>query len=167
MMLYEISESILATLGTEDDELTPEAEVALAALQMEFDAKAEAILQYRQGLLAEAKAIEEEEGRLFAKRQAMKNKADRLLDLLQGEMKRLGTKKIWTPTFVATRCPNPPRVADADDLDLCDESLAQFVKIIPEERKLNKSAVLAAWRDGITLPVGLSVVSGEEHLRVT
>lgn len=176
MKLYQISESILCLLGEEDAELTPEAEASLSELQMAFEEKVEAVLQYRQGLLAEERAVRDEIDRLSKRGTALDEKADRLLDYLQREMKRLGKTKIRTQTFSASICKTgkPKAICDDESQEALDKLPAATADGKPDlelvkteiKDKLDRQAVLQAFEAGYTLPVGISVVTGE-HLRIT
>ena len=80
MSIYEIDASIIALVDGDTGEITDEE--AYDALQMERDKKVENIGLFYKDLVAEAKAIKEEEAALAARRKAAENKAERLKNLL-------------------------------------------------------------------------------------
>lgn len=91
MTLYEIDKNIEALVNTVDPdtgEITVDNDM-LDALLMERDAKIENIACYIKNLVAESKAIKEEETALSARRKTTEKKAERLKDYLtyalQGE----------------------------------------------------------------------------------
>ena len=75
MTIYEIDAAILA-LTDEDGEITDIEQ--LDALQMEKDKKIDNVISWYKNLLAEAKAIREEEKALAERRRKLESKADRL-----------------------------------------------------------------------------------------
>lgn len=79
MTIYEIDAAILA-LTDEDGEITDIEQ--LDALQMERDKKIDDVACWYKNLLAEAKAIREEEKALAERRRSIENKADRLFGWL-------------------------------------------------------------------------------------
>lgn len=164
MRLYDIAESILSILGEEDAELTPESEQALAALEMEFEAKAEAILKYRQGLQAEYEALCSEADRLKKNACQRLAKSERLKDVLYREMKRINVPKLRTQTFSASICKSPPKV-EVEDVD----ALPDFLINTTIEPK--KSEILRHWKEvegakANLMACGVTITEGE-HLRIT
>lgn len=157
--LYQITDTIQAIVETE--ELTVADEARLAELELDFDAKVEAILQYRQGLLADAAALKAERERLKAREDAMLRRADWLRGYVLRSMQALGLKKTLTKTFSAFVASSPPRVVIAAGAELPERMLREKVTTEPD-----KTAILEAWGAGAQLPPGVEVVC-DHHLRIT
>ena len=85
MSIYEIDDSILSLVDMETGEI--EDEKRFDALQMERKQKIENIACYYKNLVAEAKAIKEEEASLAQRRKAVENKAERIKSLLAYALK--------------------------------------------------------------------------------
>jgi len=127
---------------------------------MAFEQKVEGTLQYRQGLLGDAMAIEDEIQRLKAKKDGVLRKADGLRAYVMRAMQQLKCQRVTTRTFNASVCPSPLKVED-------------FVGDIPEQYRrvktsveLDKAKVLEDFKAGVELPVGLSVIQNV-HLKIT
>lgn len=80
MSIYEIDDSILSLVDMETGEI--EDEKRYDELQMERTQKVENIGCYYKNLVAEAKAMKEEEANLAQRRKAVENKAERIKNLL-------------------------------------------------------------------------------------
>lgn len=80
MSIYEIDDSILSLVDMETGEI--EDEKRFDELQMERMQKVENIGCFYKNLVAEAKAIKEEEANLAQRRKAVENKAERIKALL-------------------------------------------------------------------------------------
>lgn len=80
MSIYEIDDSILSLVDMETGEI--EDEKRYDELQMERTQKVENIGCYYKNLVAEAKAMKEEEATLAKRRKAVENKAERIKSLL-------------------------------------------------------------------------------------
>lgn len=80
MSIYEIDDSILSLVDMDTGEI--EDEKRFDELQMERTQKVENIGCYYKNLLAEAKAMKEEEASLAQRRKAVENKAERIKSLL-------------------------------------------------------------------------------------
>ena len=157
MNLYEISLELAAILNGE--ELTDDEAARLSDLELALEAKVEGILQFRQGLLAEAEAIEGEAKRLKARADAMTRRADWLKGYLLSAMQQTGVGKISTLTFTATVAKSPPKAECEGDIP----ERYQRVKTIVE---LDRSGILADFKAGTELPDGVKVTSGF-YLKVT
>lgn len=99
--LYEIDGMVLTVLenGLIFDEETGEIlwdEDNFAQLEMERNAKLEAVACYVKGLEAEAAAIRAEEKALASRRQVKESKAERLRDYLTRSMEMMGDTKLET-----------------------------------------------------------------------
>lgn len=80
MSIYEIDDSILSLVDMETGEIKDEKR--FDALQMERTQKIENTGCYYKNLIAEAKAMKEEEANLARRRKAVENKAERIKNLL-------------------------------------------------------------------------------------
>lgn len=80
MSIYDIDDSILSLVDMETGEI--EDEKRFDELQMERTKKVENIACYYKNLIAEAKAMREEEANLAQRRKAVENKAERIKALL-------------------------------------------------------------------------------------
>ena len=80
MSIYEIDDSILSLVDMETGEI--EDEKRFDELQMERTQKVENIGCFYKNLIAEAKAMKEEEANLAQRRKAVENKAERIKSLL-------------------------------------------------------------------------------------
>lgn len=80
MSIYEIDDSILSLVDMETGEI--EDEKRFDELQMERRQKVENIGCFYKNLIAEAKAMKEEEANLAQRRKAVENKAERIKNLL-------------------------------------------------------------------------------------
>ena len=80
MSIYEIDDSIMSLVDMETGEI--EDEKRYDELQMERTKKVENIACYFKNLVAEAKAMKEEEATLAQRRKAVENKAERIKNLL-------------------------------------------------------------------------------------
>lgn len=85
MSIYEIDDAILSLVDMETGEI--EDEKRCDELQMERKQKVENIGCYYKNLVAEAKAMAEEEANLAQRRKAVENKAKRIKNLLAYAMK--------------------------------------------------------------------------------
>lgn len=92
MSIYEIDDSILSLVDMETGEIEDIAR--FDELQMERTQKVENIACYFKNLVAEAKAMKEEEANLARRRKAVENKAERIKNLL---IYALNGKKFESP----------------------------------------------------------------------
>lgn len=99
--LYEIDQAVLVVLenGLIFDEETGEIlfdEDNLGELELERNAKLEAVACFIKGLEADAEAIRAEEKALAERRRVKEAKAERLRDYLAGSMQKFGDTKLET-----------------------------------------------------------------------
>lgn len=85
MSIYDIDDSILSLVDMETGEI--EDEKRYDELQMERTKKVENIACYFKNLVAEAKAMKEEEANIAKRRKAVENKAERIKNLLAYALK--------------------------------------------------------------------------------
>lgn len=157
--LYDLSNELMSILDNE--ELTTEDEALLASLEMKLDAKVEAVLQFRQSLVADAAAIKSERERLKAREDAMNRRAEWLKTYVLETMQRTGVTKIATVTFTASVAKSPLSVRVEDGAELPAQFMRRKVTV-----EVDKKAILDQFEHGGTLPAGVTVTQGS-HLRIS
>ena len=142
MKLYEITEEMKAVQALVDSGDMTDEMVAdtLEALSGEFEDKARAVLMVRQGILADVAGVDKELERLNKLKTAYNNDAERLVDYLKTNMLRLEKDKVDLGIFKLTLRKPIKKLAEVDESKVPD----QFFQIIPEQKKLDKRALLAA-----------------------
>lgn len=141
MSIYEIDDSILSLVDMETGEI--EDEKRYDELRMERTQKVENIGCYYKNLVAEAKAMKEEESNLARRRKAVENKAKRIKNLLAYA---LGGEKFESPKL---RCSY--RKAKSVKVDDSFVSWAQIYAddlLNYEVPTPNRTAIKAALADG-------------------
>lgn len=154
--LYELANArdILDTwLEETGGELTPEIETLLNDLEGQAKDKVERVALYIVEQLSHAKAMKAEEERLAQRRKAREKAADSLKAYLQGQMERLGLKKVEGLLCTVAMQNNPPSVVPAVEIDEADlrnvyTFAPEYVTRVPESYSLNKRAILDAHKAG-------------------
>lgn len=148
-----------------EGELPHELEELLNDVNAKLEAKIEATARFVLSEEARAAAIREEETRLAARRKAIEARADfnktvRLRALLDA----LGVEKV-KGTFVTVALQNNPPALDIDESRFDEGTLRtlavvspSFVAHTPETFRLNRSALLTAYKAGHLLPTGCDVI---------
>lgn len=120
MYLYELSNEYAALQealgnGVDSEEEFDELLKQMEGLEEEFEDKAEAYARICVNLTAQAKAIKDEEDRLYARRVALENNVKRLKESLNNGMVLFGKRKVPTSIGNWSIQRNPPsvRVLDA------------------------------------------------------
>jgi len=182
--LYEITgelHGLLVQVEEADGELTSEIEAALEEASIEFAAKAEGILGYRQDLLGDAKKFKEEVERLKARRETLERTAKSLGDYLRSCMEVADIRKMQAGNFLTWRQANPERVEITNEeilpeqyltavvampLDKLPEEWREIAEISPNLADIKEDYKFAASEGdkGFEIP-GAELVRGE-HLRV-
>jgi hypothetical protein len=169
MTLYELGNEVKALEDliescTTDEQGNPkepteeEAGLMLAMIeeyQEAFESKAERICKFRANLMASAKAMKDEEERLAKRRKATELKAEALKWILETVMERTKMDKVEAGIFRVRFQKNPPSVFVTRESDIP----AEFWKIIPETRQLDKRLILDELKTGGQVP-GASLVQG-------
>lgn len=141
MSIYEIDESILSLVDMETGEITDEQ--AYDDLQMARDAKIENIGCFYKNLVAEAKAMREEEANLAQRRKAVEHKAERIKSLLAYA---LNGDKFESPKV---RCSyRKAKSVQVDDSFVAWAQEHADDLLTYSEPKPNKTAIKAALADG-------------------
>lgn len=141
MSIYEIDGSILSLVDMETGEI--EDEKRYDELQMERTKKVENIACYFKNLVAEAKAMREEEATLAQRRKAVENKAERIKSLLAYALKG---EKFESPKV---RCSyRKAKSVQVDDsfIDWARENADDLLAY--KEPSPNRKAIKAALEDG-------------------
>lgn len=162
MKLYEITEEMKAVQALVDrgdmtDEMVAD---TLEALSGEFEDKARAVLMVRQGILADVAGVEKELERLNKLKTACNNDAERLADYLKNNMLRLEKDKADLGIFKLTLRKPARKLGEIEEWKIPE----QFFTVIPESKKLDKRALLAAVKAGETDCVEL--IDGERSLQI-
>lgn len=161
--LYEIDARIVAILSQVDDdgEIDDNALAMLEALEMERREKVSAILAVIRNQQAVADTINAEIERLKRMAASPARVVDRLKGYLYSSMKQHGETKLDCGPLGKPRIQknSQPAVKFNGDIDMLE---GRFKRITVE---LDRQAVLAAHKNGFTLPDGVTVEVGD-HLRL-
>lgn len=138
--LYQITDQYLQLWRlVEGDRLQPdEIGARLSQLDDQLEHKAENIAKFVLDIDSDIEAIKTEEVRLQARRRSLENRADWLKQYLLAEMIAIGKEQIKRPTVTISVRINPPSVQVVD----ADEVPQTFCKVIPEQRMVDKKALL-------------------------
>lgn len=140
-------------------ELTPELEAGLAKYAENRKVKAERIVLFARKMKSQAGALKAE-ARDFSEMAAKKTRAaDNLERYLLAEMQALDEQRIQTEKFTISRARiGIPRI----DTDVAVEKVPRkFIRIIPEERRLDKKVVLAIMKASKGIPAEVGVYDVE------
>lgn len=159
--LYHLSSELAAIFADAEAELSEETAQKLAELEVAFDRKVEAVLQYRQGLISDRDALKGELARLKERADRLDRQAEWLKGYILDTMKRLNVGRVSTLTFNATVAKSPPKVEVATDAIIPDEFKRTKVSV-----EVDKTAVLEAWKKQQPLPDGFTVSQGE-YLKIS
>lgn len=141
MSIYEIDDSILALVDMETGEI--EDEKRFDELQMERRQKVENIGCYYKNLVAEAKAMKDEETTLAQRRKAVENKAERIKSLLVYALKG---KKFESPRLRCSYRKAKSVQVDNDFVAWAEEHADDLLTF--KEPTPNRTAIKAALEDG-------------------
>lgn len=164
MKLYEISETRLRFLEAIESGEIPEEAIAdtLAAIDGEFDEKADDIACYIKSLLSEAQAMKAESDTLTERAATKKHKADKLIDYLFQQFKLSGKSKLETARNVLAIRKNPPSVQIENE-----ESFVAWAKVnnadllTIKDPTPNKKEIKNALQGGAEIP-GVKLEQGEK-----
>lgn len=164
MKLYEISEQYQSLLDAIASGEIPDEAIAdtLAAVEGEFDDKADNVACAIKSLLSEKEAIKAERDALDERMKLKQHKADKLTEYLKEQMVLSGRLKIETPRNVLKIFKKAPSVeieSDAAFIAFAEENdlknLLTYKPPVP-----SKTAIKAILQDGAELP-GVQLVSGQ------
>lgn len=144
--LYELTNQYKELELLSGDDAIPAEAIAdtLEGIQGEIEAKAENIGKLCANWDGYIDAIDQQLAHLQARKKAIAARKESLKDYLRENMERLEIKKIESPFFTIS-C-----VAGRDNAVIDDEELVpdEFFKVIPETKKLEKTAVTKALKEG-------------------
>nr|DAP41696.1 MAG TPA: resistance protein [Caudoviricetes sp.] len=141
MSIYEIDDSILSLVDMETGEI--EDEKRFDELQMERKQKVENTGCFYKNLVAEAKAMREEEANLAQRRKAVENKAERIKNLL---VYALRGEKFESPKVRCSYRKAKSVLVDDDFVAWAEEHANDLLTF--KEPTPNKTAIKAALADG-------------------
>ena len=141
MSIYEIDDSIMSLVDMETGEI--EDTKRFDELQMERTKKVENIGCYYKNLVAEAKAMKEEEANLEQRRKAVENKAERIKNLLVYALKG---EKFESPKVRCSYRKAKSVQVDDDFIDWAREHADDLLTF--EKPKPNRTAIKEALADG-------------------
>jgi hypothetical protein len=141
--LYNIEQEYLEIANQlEDGELSPELETALAINELELQGKAIAYAYVIKESEDTVSVIDAEIKRLQGLKKTEQNKAKRLKETISNAMDLYGITEIKTETLKLKFRRSEGVVGDSDSLP--DE----FVKVVPEQRKPDLTAIKKAIKEG-------------------
>lgn len=149
MKLYEIDEQLESVFTNEDGDMIVGAtgEVINAeqfeALQMEREEKIENTLLMIKNLKAEADAVKAEADALAKREKALRNKIDSITDFIVGYLN--GAK------FSTSRVKVSYRHTQAVNVTNLEALTDEYVRIVPEKREADKTAIKNAIKAGIAV----------------
>lgn len=151
MRLYEIPAAYhqLDQLAQEGEDVS----AALAVLDGELAAKAEAVIYVLRNLDAESDAYASEIKRLTERKRTSEANAERLRGYVRSSMETSGIQRIKAGTFSVTLGDGPEKVEIDDEAALPDE----YVRIT---RAPNRSALLSHYKETGEIPAGVSITRG-------
>ena len=145
MTLYSLTNEYIQLLNMAEDEDIDEQVLTdtMAGLDGEIEEKADGYAKVITQINADADALDKEIARLTAKRNAMRNSADRIKKTLELSMIITGKTKFKTTLFSFGIQKNPASLK----LDVDDIAVPQEFKI-PQPDKVDKTAIKKALKDG-------------------
>lgn len=152
MKLYELAASWNEFLAHLDE--IPEEAVAdtLAAIEGEFEDKADSIAVIMKQLEAEAEAIEKEAAALTVRAKSRRKKIDWLKNYIKQQMQAVGKKKIETARNVITLSGSAPKVI-LDDAFIAWAIGEKRFDLLKMQRPVpDKTAIKKALQDGAEIP---------------
>ena len=158
MSIYDIDAAIVSLIDAETGEVSDEE--AFDALQMERDKKVEHTGLYYKDLVAEAKAIKEEEASLAARRKSVENKAERLKHLLEYA---LNGDKFSSPRLKVSYRKSATVELSEGFTKWAEEHADDLLTY--SEPKPNKTAIKAAIKDG-RVPEGMATIETHENISI-
>lgn len=174
LTLYDATDALLTVrewLEESEGELTPEIEALLARAEGDFETKCERVALFIREQEAEAAAIEQEVARLALRLKARQRTATNLKAYLQREMERAERVEVKRPLVTLRLQKSAPAVTAVlvGDGDLPalrgDPAWAPFLAEVPASVRLDRKALIDAWRAGQPIPAAVTVEQ-RLHLRL-
>lgn len=142
MKLYELSGTYAEVQQQIEDGADPEVLAdTLDAIREAIEQKVESIYRIRQNLQAEIDALKAEEKRLAEKRRALESQQEWLKAYTESQLILAGVKKVKTSIGTVAFRKAPPSV-EIIDIQKIDDAY-----LIKQEPKVNKRAILQAWKE--------------------
>lgn len=162
--LYELSNE-LACINDEiinaQGEITEELEARLDTLNLALDKKAEGIGRWMLNLTGRQESLNKEIDRLTARKKAAKNLQGRLKEYIKDCMNLVGKIKLEFSALTLRVQKNPASVEIVDEKAIP----AKYLTIIPEQKIVDKKAVLDDLKKGVRVE-GAVLVNDKTHLRL-
>lgn len=141
--------------------VTPELEARLDGLGLAFDKKVYGIVRWTLNLKGNTAALDIEIKRLQARKKAAENLDKRLKEFIALCLRQADRKKVEFDTFTVALQKNPASA------DIENEAMipAKFLTIVPEQKVVDKKAVLDALKKGEVVE-GATLINDRTHLRI-
>jgi hypothetical protein len=149
--LYDLAEEAVALddlLAMDDGEWTDEAEALATELAGKLATKADAFGGYLRGLEAQDETLAAEIARLTARRRAVITRTAKLKQYGLLALQRMERAKLAGDLFTLAVQNNPPSVTLTVGADALPP---QYVRVIPEQREPDKTAIRDALKRGETI----------------
>jgi hypothetical protein len=149
--LYDLAEEAVALddlLAMDDGEWTDEAEALATELAGKLATKADAFGGYLRGLEAQDETLAAEIARLTARRRAVIARTAKLKQYGLLALQRMERPKVAGDLFTLAVQNNPPAVTLTVGADALPP---QYVRVIPEQREPDKTAIRDALKRGETI----------------
>lgn len=148
MRLFDIAEEMkgLQSLVDSGEMTANDIKDTLEGVEASFDDKCRATLKVRQALLGDVAAIDNEIARLNELKKAPQNSADRLAEYLKDTMIAVEKDKLDLGIFRVTLRKASMQLGSVDESKIPE----MYFQHIPETKKLDKRALLAAVKNGDT-----------------
>ena len=162
--LYELSQELALIndeIANKEGVLETSLEARLDTITLNFDSKISNISYWILDLFGRETALDMEINRLTAKKKANKNLQNRLQQYIKESMEKANKKKLEFDTFTVALCLNPPSVEIKDEQAIP----AKYLTIIPEQKVVDKKAVLADLKAGEQVK-GAVLITNKTHLRL-
>lgn len=162
--IYEHEAEIIAAGG----ELPPELAALADQVEGSLEQKVEQSGLFIRELIATAKAIEEEEKRLAARKRALLNTVEGLKGYVKAQLERAGIPKVQGKLVTVRVQANPPSVRcvlEAEQLAAAFRAGAEWVTEIPATYRVDARIIVEYSKAGHALPDGVAVERGS-HLRI-
>ena len=162
--LYELTGQMQALLALmEDPDVDPQIiEDSLEAVSGEIEVKADGYARVRAELMSTSAALKAEIDRLTARKRAIDNNIDRMMESLKNGLIAAGKPKFKTDLFSFSVQKNPPKVV------IDDPSRIPEAYLIPQDPKIDTAAIKNALKDAEEAPLweGIARLEQGESLRI-
>ena len=170
--LYELTDDLLtvaAWMDEHDDEIRAaegaipdELAELLAASEGAFEQKVERVALFIRDRIGQSEMVAKEARRLVERSDRLRRQADALKRYLLINLERAGVSKVKGELIDTRVQKSPPSVVCSADVKTLPEAY-QIQPPLPAPT-INRERILALWKEGVSLPVGVDVVQGV-HVR--